>query len=512
MKEKKSQDISLQDQDFLRKKNLIQKELIDKNYDIDDFETYIKKVKQVEQINLHYLDYEEIERLVEGYLSQFSYHIIEQSVAPAVGGNMGGGLQSNSYYNLEEPPKLEIEKPKNNNENYLSKNININEEKPSIKDEFNALNTSEDEENGNITLTKQQEENSLTNAEYTVSVTHYEIQTGFLKNSYLFIIENPKLKIKTERYYDDFLWLRKSLSSIYPNTFIPPLTSFSFFRTITNDYLDKKVRYLNKFLNAINFNKLLRSSNIYENFILKTQEEFEKFKNFYGNADKPDTFNKYFTLEGYLDIKTGVKIEDKAEKINSSINQKNQALLAVNKCIKEFAEQMDVLSNKMNDFSKALLSLSYCYKEDDRNLNLIIENFAKISKNISDGFIIQKKMLNTEVREFFKWVGNNNKEFTQFYKEYDSVKYKFMTEFLGYKDLSELNREEDKRLSNLRKTFGYCLNRLINEYNFYQGEYLPFAIDNFINCLTKYKNDIIEKNVGFLNLFNNQNSESENNK
>ena len=178
-----------------KKREIIQREIIDKKYDINEFEDFLKKETGLEEINMSTWTLENIEK----YVKEFQE------------------LQSNIININTTKPEL----------------INIDYSKKKVVQEKNGKEISND-----LIKTKILPRSKLTEIQnLNIEITKYSKSTiGLFFTEYILTIEVKELESKVERTFSDFTWLKKTLEIFYPTAYIPPIPKIPFFHKTTDEY------------------------------------------------------------------------------------------------------------------------------------------------------------------------------------------------------------------------------------------------------------------------------------
>jgi hypothetical protein len=89
----------------------------------------------------------------------------------------------------------------------------------------------------------------------------------------------------------------------------------------------------------------------------------------------------------------------------------------------------------------------------------------------------------------------------KFYTEYDNAKYDFMTLYLSYDDINLIKKVEQKELNKLRKKYGFCLNRLISEYDKLNNIILSNNFRNHLEKVNEKRDSLFQDLNNCLRLF-----------
>jgi hypothetical protein len=169
------------------------------------------------------------------------------------------------------------------------------------------------------------------------------------------------------------------------------------------------MRDFNRFINAILENKLLRSSELVEQFLTKTPEEFHVIKLKYKNVPKVVNMKDFPSLTGELDLTNYKDKFHSSEYILQNIEKKRNILKEINTNLKSVTTCMENLNKYMTNLSHLFLDLKKEY-ENQYNKFESLDSFGKFCKNISSFYNEKKNFWETKIREFFKYINLELKE------------------------------------------------------------------------------------------------------
>jgi sorting nexin-7/30/sorting nexin-8 len=207
-----------------------------------------------------------------------------------------------------------------------------------------------------------------------------KINDSLLKNSYLiYDITTPKLNWFVNRRYSDFVWLREILISLFPTVLIPQLPKKKIGnRRFEEDFVQKRLKGLQSFLDEILKNEILKTSDPLITFLSFSERGFFEqqmkvltpkninvdsilgIKSFTGKIEvadlENDQFNNsktYFTsVENFFTAQ-----EDELRNIKNNLNEYNIHMVEVCKHL----EQMENGFSRLSQFySKANLAKDIC--------------------------------------------------------------------------------------------------------------------------------------------------------
>ena len=423
----------MDEEELKKKKELFQQEILNKQYNVDEFTEYIKQNTGMGEINFSNWSLEDMRNIIK------------------------------NFQDLKEVPE---------NENTEKKEKTL--EQMGYKD-------------GEAISTKKANNVKLKNLNQDTFITGFEKENGIFTTNYLFKIEINNFNTTVKRNFNDFVWLKKTLEKFYPNTFIPPLPKMPFFKSYTDDFINKKMRYLNKFLTSLSHNILILSSDIFYSFL--TSEKIEKLKEDYSAIEEPSSYKKLYTVEGILNITTGKEKDDLAKKILKNIKKRDIYFKKLNTNLKDLINEFDVVCKKMKTVSKDFKNMAKVF-DDNQTISKTFINYEKIIQTWSSFYSKLKISFNNDFKEFFKFFHEYSNSYIKYYDDYNIAKYKFASNYVYYENINFIGKKELKELNKLRKNYGFTINRLIDEYK----QMNNIMVSNMKNQITKLEESYLEFN------------------
>ena len=259
-----------------------------------------------------------------------------------------------------------------------------------------------------------------------------KINDSLLKNSYLlYDITTPKLNWFVNRRYSDFVWLREILISLFPTVLVPQLPKKKMGnRRFEEDFVQKRLKGLQNFLNEILKNEILKTSDPLITFLSFSERGFFEqqmkvltpkninvdsilgIKSFTGKiqvADlENDQFNNsksYFTsIENFFMLQ-----EDEIRNIKNNLNEYNIHMVEVCKHL----EQMENGFSRLSQFySKANLAKDICN---------VFEQYQIFFKNWKRIQINQTSIIRNKLIEYFKYIKNKGLSLIELIKKQNEV-------------------------------------------------------------------------------------------
>ncbi len=249
------------------KQNFLRENILDKGYDVNEFVAFLKSKKGEEGAD------------IESWSMVDLYEVVQEFVA-----------QNNAKKNPEPQPINQSKTVKPEQKNIPPK---ITPRKVLTTKDPDTNPILSDEDYGIIIpeyLKCQKSESTELSKQENVVITVGEpkkIDNGFFSRAYInFLITTNPLKVTVRRKHADFVWLRERLSIIFNLNVLPRLPK----KGKVNDdlHIDKRMRNLERFLNYLIKDPLIKSSNILNDFLtIETDEELEKRKKIYNRMKTP---------------------------------------------------------------------------------------------------------------------------------------------------------------------------------------------------------------------------------
>ena len=338
-------------------------------------------------------------------------------------------IQTQEKVIKKEKEKEDIKDKNNEKISNISDNSKINEIKKEI------INTSSI--NDNLTIKIDKEEND---SEYGIIIPDtmkckLMEETEFREHKDIKIeIKDPK-KLETklfsgksvnysvvtypfnyivERKYSDFNWLRETLFNLYNNILIPKM---SYKGKVTKDkhddnFIKKRMRFLERFINYIIKDETIKTSQILYDFL--TIKNYEEFINKKKQYEKIKIFNfidikDRKSLNGELNIKINKEKETYLENVKDNTIYNSNLFKKLNSNFKTLNDEFSHVIKRLeiiSDIYKQIYEVSNKYLD----LNIIKESYSQMEimfKNLGNNFNKIKSFINSEIKQYFKFIGNN---------------------------------------------------------------------------------------------------------
>ena len=118
---------------------------------------------------------------------------------------------------------------------------------------------------------------------------------------------------------------------------------------------------LNQFMISISENILIRSSDLFKDFVTLPNKEFDKIKLEYNKKKIPTFIKDYLDFDGTLDVSINEQKDNICSGILIDIKTKNLLFYDLQIAIKSLIEEFKVMSDKLNNVSNVFQNLSHLY-------------------------------------------------------------------------------------------------------------------------------------------------------
>ena len=372
-----------------------------------------------------------------------------------------------------------------------------------------------------------------------------KVEGGFFSKSYVtYLVTTIPLNIKVRRRYSDFDWLRQMLTNLYVGNVIPttPRKNKIGSDKFGDAFLQKRMRTLEKFLNSLLMNPIIKYSQLFYDFIsIESEADFNKKKKEYEKMKPPQTINENQSLIGRINIEVKKEKEIFFENIKDNINFNEGLLNKLNENFKLLKQQIENITQKIDEIAQnwnELCKTSTKYFDGD-DIIQTYEHMSKLFTNWSDALKRNNNVIHIDIREYFKYVKNTfksmkdvvsvvevskntfnkneryliNKKEDLFRKgdvnkwELDINERDNANKLLQDKNaaLMKIIPKETNNVINLKKTYGYYLNRIIDEYERIKVINSFSHKKNLINAcekLTEIYGDFQKGTADIINFFN----------
>ena len=381
-----------EEEEKTQKMNYINENIIDKGYSPEELSNFII---QKTGIPMESISFEQLKEMIEQFKDQGLQDTYKSAKIKQVGKKKEESpfdfLYSNQSFDIKTSPQQK------------NKLLELEEQKKRI----------------NITICEPKKEKS----------------GGFFsKPLYSYRIITPLILKDVRRTYSDFEWFRNELLVRYPLRLVPPVIKENLFHQLeiadksdSEEIVEeKKIKYLNIFMNKLLHKKIFRTSPILYEFIELDDKDFKKYKDF--------LFKNKYELGIQLDnlktmhdkIHCQLRKEDikKADNFNKNYTKLSEIYQKLDKGITNIVNDFKLLQNHMKDIADQFVELGTELLENESatKINKIFSDLSKIFTQWSVSYSNQSLFFNDDFRAVFKSMDLETQEMSHIYKNYINFK------------------------------------------------------------------------------------------
>ena len=436
------------------KQNYLRENILEKGYDAEEFVSYLTSKKGEEGVNLSNWSLNELKSLVQEYISAHPRNDIQVPNNMQIPPQMQNNIQQN-INPLQNPlqsqdtnitPNMNVDMNNNYNINNINMTMNMNPNmnmamnnnminnnlnNPQIQNNMNQNYMPYGPETGVInqpeestdiygitnldtilcSFTEKTEMSKYENIKVEITFGEKVAGTFFSKAYMTYIITTSPLNLKVRRRYSDFEWLRIILLNFYSSSVIPPIPKKNKIGgdRFDENFLVKRMRTLEKFLNSLMEDPVIKSSQIVYDFLsIEEESKFNEKKKYYNNFKLPLYLRDFKSPNGKLDITLNEEREIYYQNIKDHTELNHELLSKLNKNLKSLNNEMNLVINRMDEISKNceelfLNSVKYC---DVKEIKISYYQLNDMFKYLSETLKEQSTVININIREYFKYTKN----------------------------------------------------------------------------------------------------------
>ena len=382
-----------------RKQDLIQREIIEKNHDKSDFIKFcLTKKENGDDLNNWTLG--ELTIVVCQYLAKQG---------------KSGPKQENEK---NENSKIENDELKKENIENLEK-FNIEEEK-NFKEK--------------IIDCRKLEETQLNSKKLIINIRNpKEVDGGVFGKKYILyeVLTNPFGWV-VHRRYSDFDWLRKLISKQFPSFYIPPLPNKKLGnRNFDQDFIEKRMKLLNLFINNLVQNETFKASDYLMAFLsYEDRAKFEsKFKE-YATTQTSSYVEEYKTLDGKAVLSFDEGNEKYFNNINKYFRLQGQIFDRLNFSLKIFFNNMKTVAESLQNVEKnfEILHLLNTRVLMTETITKTYQEMNRFFRNYKKILIKHNEMIKIHIKNFFKYINIESKAYNELIERREELRNKFIAE------------------------------------------------------------------------------------
>ena len=236
---------------------------------------------------------------------------------------------------------------------------------------------------------------------------------GFLAKDYMtYLITTLPVSYKVRRRYSDFGWLRTALQNHFPANLIPPMPKRNRFGVdpFAEQFVSKRSRGLEKFLNYLTKDPIIKSSQIFYDFLyIGAEVDFNSKKKVYEKVKPVGEVQEFREIDEKVKLSITDEKEGYLENIKDNTNININLFKKLNISFKLLFDEMNNVINRMNEISNTWEQI-FKASEKYYDNNITCESYKQMSnlfKVWSKSLKEQNTVVNVDIREHFKYVRKN---------------------------------------------------------------------------------------------------------
>ena len=277
-------------------------------------------------------------------------------------------------------------------------------------------------------------------------------EKSLLTNQFtIYEVFTEAMKWLVHRRYSDFDWLRTTLCKFFPRILIPPLPPKKVGnRRFEEDFIQKRMKFLQNFIDNVMKNETLKSSEaVYAFLCFADRVQFErKVKEL--NSIMPSQYcEDVKTLSGKLNILYDDFNESYYTNLNNYFKLQYQVLTRLNYNLKKFYRNMTMACMDLDEVSKDfetlnILNAKVSMKEEVTKtydeLSIFFKNWKRILFN-------ENEIIHDKIKHFFKLQKLENLAFIELIDSREIIKQKYF----GEKVKLDAKKEKLYRIMDMNK-------------------------------------------------------------
>lgn len=418
------------------KKDIIQAEIIDKNYDTEKFFAFCLKKKENGD-DLANWSLLELNDVINDFISQINS---ENVVSESLDGE--NTINSNKEANVED--KKEKEK------------INLTE---TISKEVTKL-VEKNESEIEVTC-KKLELSPINNKEITVVIRNPKANDrNFFESSYItYEVVTESMQWLVRRRFSDFEWLRSILCKCFPRVIVPPIPGKKIgSRRFEEDFILKRMGFLQKFIDAVVANESFKTNEALVAFLsMIDRGQFDSKMREMTTYQPSPYVDDMKTLSGKLYIVYDEQNEKYYKNIGNYFKLQNQLYERLNFNMKNFysniSEACLSLDEVQKDFETLHLLNSRILMKNEitktfEELGIFFKNWKRILFN-------QNEIFKDNIKDFFKYLRMEGEAYTELIESREVIRKKY----------NEENEKVTAKKERLWQTMDITRWEIIDEFN-----------------------------------------------
>lgn len=145
------------------------------------------------------------------------------------------------------------------------------------------------------------ETSEISFSDITITISSPEKKEGgiFSKSYITYLVSTNPNNFEVRRRYSDFEWLRNILVTHFPAHWVPPIPFKNYSDRFDSEFIDKRMRYLEKFMHSLSKNPTFSSTKFFFDFLTVAKDsDFNDKKKAYAKLKAPAKLNEMLSVDG----------------------------------------------------------------------------------------------------------------------------------------------------------------------------------------------------------------------
>lgn len=424
-----------------KKQSFLRQEILEKNYDPQSFIDFLVSKKGETAADINNWTLEELNSIVIEYKKSQGNNISPKKDPSQKAKEIKENEQKEEKSNLKKKYTSYYNEDTNNEWLFMN---------PESESDSGSANSLQNSEHNIIEIDCLEPDHSpLSNYEkinIKISSPKKEFESTGLKGFfmkviyYTFLVENTELKINRRRRYTDFEWLRKTLCRLFPGYYIPPLP-LKTMNVNKPEKVGKYQRYLQRFMNGIMEDQLLKNSSLVYLFLLTEKEnDLISLMGKYDNVQRPNDLKYFYSRSGKIVLDESILNNNKKKKlmkIKDNISKHNNLFTNLDQAFKNLCLEMKQVSNRMTEISNLFKEI-YAVSLNNSEKKSFCKCYSELQmlfKELGNNELKNMKNIAVELKEYMKFA---NLQYISSFKElYDDFEYEHDLYYKVSKNLSK---------------------------------------------------------------------------
>ena len=259
------------------------------------------------------------------------------------------------------------------------------------------------------------------------------VETGFFKANYItYEVFTDVTNWTVRRRFSDFVWLRETLIKFFPRMIIPPMPNKKIgTRRFEEDFIEKRMKFLDRFIKGLVINETFKASEPLIAFLSMLDRSQFEFKMKELTSFTPSQYIEDIkTLTGTLHLLEDDGNDNYYKNISNYFRLQGQLYERMNYNLKNFYYNVSAATTNLEEVQKdyetlALLNSRVLMREEItktfEELGIFFKNWRRVLYN-------QNELIKTYVRDFFRYIQMESGSFEELVQSRDALKAKYIAE------------------------------------------------------------------------------------